>query len=56
VRYEFAGEFRRERKAFVQPRSERCRGLAVAGIDRGKKQPEQRPADRLQGFDDTGAA
>src|SRR5215471_10515300 len=55
MRRELAGEFRREREAFVQPGGQCRRGLAVAGIDRHQEQAEQWPADRLQGLDHAGA-
>src|SRR5215470_16212395 len=55
MRHEFPRELRNKREIFVQPPGERDRGLAVAGVNGGEEEPEQRTADRFQGLGHTGA-
>src|SRR5215469_4794645 len=55
MRHEFPSELCNKREIFVQPPGERHRGLAVAGVNGGEEEPEQRTADRFQGLGHTGA-
>ena len=55
MRHEFPSKLRNQREIFVQPPGERHRGLAVAGVNGGEEEPEQRTADRFQGLGHTGA-
>ncbi len=54
VRRQLAGKLRRECQALVQPAREPGRRLAVANVNRGEIEAEERPAHRLQRFNDAG--